>query len=76
MLENLVVRPDSPTNTTSYAVIAGCRRFAALTALAHDGAIEDNYEVPCLLLDTAHNDAELSLTENVVRAAMHPRRPG
>ena len=73
LLENLVARPLGLVNGVDrYAVLAGGRRFAALQSLAHDGTIDEDFSVPCLMINNAAEEQELSLAENVVRVAMHP----
>ena len=73
LLENLVARPLGLVDGVDrYAVLAGGRRLAALQSLAHDGAIDDDFPVPCLMVNNAAEEEELSLAENVVRVAMHP----
>jgi ParB family transcriptional regulator, chromosome partitioning protein len=68
--QNLVVHPSADTNGV-HAVTAGGRRLKALQALAAEGVIPADTEVPCLIeaLDEA---LETSLMENTIRAAMHP----
>lgn len=69
VLQSLVVRK---ANRGKYAVIAGERRFRALTALAKDGDIESDKPVPCHILTPSADPTEISLTENAVRVQMHP----
>lgn len=69
VLQSLVVRK---TNRGKYAVIAGRRRFLALSALAEGGTIAADAPVPCRVLPGSVDATEISLTENVVRAPMHP----
>ena len=74
VLANLVVRalgPDTQDNPR-YAVIAGGRRLAALGELTQEGVFPPDYPVPCRIVANGAADQELSLAENVVRAAMHP----
>ena len=74
LLENLIARaiePD-PDGAGRYAVIAGGRRLTALIDLAREGMLSIDYPVPCRVVDDTAPESELSLTENVVRAAMHP----
>jgi ParB family chromosome partitioning protein len=52
-------------------VIAGGRRFAALTKLAKEKAIPKTFGVPCRVIDGTAG-TETSLAENVIREAMHP----
>ena len=70
ILSNLVVRAfEAPGR---FSVIAGARRFAALIDLADDGQIAPDMPVPCRVLAIDAAETEISLAENVVRAAMHP----
>ena len=74
VLANLVVRalgPDTQDNPR-YAVIAGGRRLAALGELTQEGVFPSDYPVPCRIVANGAADEELSLAENVIRAAMHP----
>ena len=70
LLENLIVRAIDCSDR--YAVIAGGRRLTALIDLAREGMLSTDYPVPCRLVDDTAPESELSLAENVVRAAMHP----
>ena len=74
LLENLVARSTEPAEDGGerFAVIAGARRLAALNALAQEGALDTDHPVPCRIVANGAIDGELSLAENVVRAAMHP----
>ena len=74
LLENLVVRSlgAGQDGTDRYAVIAGGRRLAALTDLVAEDVLAGDHPVPCRVIDNGAADNELSLTENVVRVAMHP----
>ena len=69
VLQSLVVRK---THRGKYSVIAGRRRYLALSALAESGGIEADAPVPCRVLARSADATEISLTENVVRAPMHP----
>lgn len=69
VLQSLVVRK---THRGKYAIIAGRRRFLCLSALAGEGAIEADAPVPCRIIPGSADATEISLTENVVRTAMHP----
>ncbi|MCP3054946.1 ParB/RepB/Spo0J family partition protein [Aurantimonas sp. LRZ36] len=65
ILQPLLVRP----NCEGYEIIAGQRRYHALTVLAEDGAIDP---VPCIVMDDG-DDAkaiEASLAENIARLPM------
>ena len=74
LLENLIARAiePGPGGSDRYAVIAGGRRLTALIDLAREGMLSTDYPVPCRMVDDSAPESELSLTENVVRAAMHP----
>ncbi len=69
LLQSLVVRK---ANRGKYFVIAGRRRFLALSALAESEKIAHDAPVPCRVIPGSADPAEISLTENVVRAPMHP----
>jgi ParB family transcriptional regulator, chromosome partitioning protein len=68
LLHNLVV---SKASKDKYQVIAGARRFAALTKLAKDKAISKTFGVPCRVIDSEAS-TESSLAENIIRQNMHP----
>ena len=74
LLENLIARAiePGPGGNVRYAVIAGGRRLTALIDLAREGMLSTDYPVPCRVVGDDAPESELSLTENVVRAAMHP----
>ena len=74
LLENLIARTiePGPRGNVRYAVIAGGRRLTALIDLAREGMLAIDYPVPCRVVGDDAPESELSLTENVVRAAMHP----
>jgi ParB family transcriptional regulator, chromosome partitioning protein len=69
ILQSLVVKK---TSRGKFAVIAGQRRLLALSALADDGAIAGDTPVPCCVKPGTADATEIGLTENVVRAPMHP----
>jgi ParB family transcriptional regulator, chromosome partitioning protein len=69
VLQSLVVKK---TNRGKYAIIAGRRRFLCLSALSNEGTIEADAPVPCRIIPGSADATEISLTENVVRTAMHP----
>ena len=69
LLQNLVVIPTGG-ETGIYEVVAGGRRFGALTYLLADGQLADDYEVPCKVKDAA-NATEYSIAENK-KEDMHP----
>ena len=74
LLENLIARAiePGPGGNVRYAVIAGGRRLTALIDLAREGMLATDYPVPCRVVGDDAPESELSLTENVVRTAMHP----
>ncbi len=74
LLENLIVRclGPGPDGAGRYTVVAGARRLSALLALHENGDLSSDFPVPCLVVDNAARESELSLAENVVRVAMHP----
>lgn len=72
--QNLVVtRHDRALSDTRlpYEVIAGGRRLRALQLLADDGALADDYPVPCMI-EVDGQAIETSLSENLHRIAMNP----
>lgn len=69
VLQSLIVRK---TARGRFAVVAGQRRYLALSALAEGGAITADAPVPCRVIPGSADATEISLTENVVRAPMHP----
>ena len=74
LLENLIACSMGPgaDGIARYAVIAGGRRLAAMQALAAEGALDEDHPVPCRMIGSIVAAEEVSLAENVVRAAMHP----
>ncbi|MGH6678362.1 MAG: ParB/RepB/Spo0J family partition protein [Bradyrhizobium sp.] len=69
LLQSLIVRK---TSRGKFAVIAGQRRLRALASLAENGSVEADMPVPCRIIEGSADAAEISLSENVVRAPMHP----
>jgi len=69
VLQNLVVVPTETKDV--YAFVAGGRRYSALAHLVKQKALPKTTAVPCLVKD-ASSSTELSLTENMLRQAMHP----
>ncbi len=69
LLQSLVVRP---TKNGKYEVIAGRRRFLALTALTKSGRLPKKHPVNCIVASENMDATELSLAENVMRMPMHP----
>lgn len=68
--QNLIVRPcgDDPN---TFEVLAGERRFTLSGKLVKKGIFPKSYALPCVI-DEASTAGEVSLSENVHRAAMHP----
>lgn len=74
LLQNLTVKAVRRENgklTGTFEVIAGGRRLLALRQLADENHVEQDYPVPCRVID-GHNPVEISLAENVIRAPIHP----
>ena len=69
LIQNLTVRKAKRGN--KYEVVAGARRFAALTLLAKQGRIDRATLITCNLRSGTDNDTEISLAENTQREAMH-----
>lgn len=69
LLNPLTVRP-APKG--KYEIIAGQRRFLALSRLAKEGAIPTDHPVPCTIVSDDADATEISLAENVARTSMHP----
>lgn len=69
LIQNLTVRKAKRGD--KYEVVAGARRFAALTLLAKQGRIDRATLITCNLRSGADNDTEISLAENTQREAMH-----
>jgi ParB family transcriptional regulator, chromosome partitioning protein len=69
LLQSLVVREGK---RGKYDILAGQRRYLALTALARNGSIGKDHPIPCQHANDDVDAKELSLAENVVRAPMHP----
>jgi ParB family chromosome partitioning protein len=69
VLQSLVVRK---TTKGKFSVIAGQRRLKALSELADEGAIAEDYPVPCGMRNGESDPTEIGLAENTVRAPMHP----
>ena len=67
LLQSLVVQQ---AKRGKYAVVAGDRRFSALTFLCTEGQIPQTYKVPCRLLRGDADLTEISLAENVERESM------
>ena len=71
LLENLVVEPV-PGSPGLYHVLAGRRRFTALSRLRVKGSAAAAGPVPCLVLEDSSRAMEVALVENVVRVNLHP----
>lgn len=69
LLQSLVVRK---TKRGKFAVIAGRRRYLALSALAEREMIPADMPVACRVIDSDADATEIGLAENTVRVAMHP----
>lgn len=71
LLQNLVVHRNQSIEGR-YDVDAGKRRVSLLKELAAEGVIDDDFPVPCLLIEDASLAVEVSLIENTMRVGMHP----
>ncbi len=69
VLQNLVAVPTETKDV--FAFVAGGRRYSALAHLVKQKVLPKTTPVPCLVKD-ASSATELSLTENMLRQAMHP----
>jgi ParB family chromosome partitioning protein len=69
LLQSLVVRKAS---RGKMSVIAGRRRYAALSLLAEQDKIAPDHLVQCTVRSGGDDSTEISLAENVIRAPMHP----
>ncbi|PCD85276.1 ParB/Srx family N-terminal domain-containing protein [Vibrio mediterranei] len=72
LIQNLVCLPE---DSGVYGVVAGGRRLTQLKALVNDGLLSLDDVVPVkVLTDSEAKDyaQQMSLTENLTRAAMHP----
>lgn len=69
VLQSLVVKKAA---RGKYSIIAGRRRYLALSALAEADKIAPDAPVPCRIIPGSTDSTEISLAENVVRAPMHP----
>lgn len=69
LLNPLLIRKDQ---RGKFAVIAGQRRLLALQSLAARDRLDADAAIECRIADDNLSPVELSLAENVVRAAMHP----
>lgn len=72
LLQPLVVRTH-PEQEDHYEIVAGERRFRALSYLLEQGQIEANYPVPIILREVSDFDLVLLATvENIQRSDMTP----
>jgi len=69
ILQSLVVKK---TSRGRFSIIAGRRRYHASCVLVERGKMAFDAPVPCQIVPSGADAAEISLTENVVRAPMHP----
>lgn len=74
LLQSLVVReaPAKGKTKGKYHIVAGQRRFMALTALTERGSIPADHPIPCQIISGDAQAEEISLAENTVRLPMHP----
>ena len=72
VIQNLVVVPSKKKKgLNSYGVVAGKRRFLAMTLLLNEGKITSDYDVP-VLVKNRDSAAISSVIENLQREKMHP----
>ena len=69
LLQSLVVK-KAPHG--KFSIVAGKRRFLAISRLVEAGAWPPNSSIPCRLILNGADLTELSLAENVQREVMHP----
>ena len=69
--QNLNVQIKKEKGGERGLVVAGGRRLKALQQLAEEKCIPADFGVPCTVV-AAKDASEVSLVENIVRAAMHP----
>lgn len=67
LLHSLVVQK---AKRGQYAVVAGKRRFPALSQMADSGNLKRTFPVPCRVAPEDADLTEISLAENVVRLEM------
>lgn len=67
LMQNLIV----VSKGDKFEVIAGNRRLQAMNELIAEGKLKKEFTVNCRV-DTAGNNDEISIAENIVREAMHP----
>lgn len=72
VIQNLVVVPSKKKKgVNTYGVVAGKRRFLAMTLLLNEGKITSDYDVP-VLVKNRDSAAISSVIENLQREKMHP----
>ncbi|NKL24224.1 ParB/RepB/Spo0J family partition protein [Rhizobium leguminosarum] len=69
LIQNLTVRKAKRGN--KYEVVAGSRRFAALSRLVTQGRLDKSTLITCNIRSGDDSDTEISLAENTQREAMH-----
>jgi len=69
LIQNLTV--TAVEGKGKFEVVAGGRRWRALRQLIRSKALPKDHAVPCKIV-TAEEAKEISLSENVIRSAMHP----
>lgn len=69
LIQNLTVRKAKRGN--KYEVVAGSRRFAALSRLVSQGRLDKGTLITCNIRSGVDSDTEISLAENTQREAMH-----
>ena len=70
LLQNVVVGPENPV-TGIHQVYAGGRRLNAIIDLIKEGHLDQEFRVPCMVVEEGADAAEASLVENTMRASMH-----
>ena len=71
VLQNLIVAKAKKRGR--FEVIGGGKRMRAMHRIVERGAMDADFEIPCLLIDRReHNASEVSLAENFQRLQMTP----
>ena len=71
VLQNLIVAKAKKRGR--FEVIGGGKRMRAMQRIVERGAMDPDFEVPCLVIDKReHNASEVSLAENFQRLQMTP----
>ncbi|MEM6409945.1 MAG: ParB/RepB/Spo0J family partition protein [Pseudomonadota bacterium] len=71
VLQNLIVAKAKKRGR--FEVIGGGKRMRAMHRIVERGAMDKNFDVPCLVIDRKeHNASEVSLAENFQRLQMTP----